>query len=194
MSLEELDHFILSCKTRNIRFDFIELTGGEPTLWPLFEEGVKKLVESEITERVTFITNGSSPELAVRVANQHNLRYVVSKTQATPAQIEYHKNYGVGVSWNTEPHIECPTSLHLENVPASCSQKQSREGFVVRELCYDQGKVWYCCTAEANMRRLGVDDPTLCCNFDDDYDTFFKDRKFDRTICGSCLCNSRMRG
>jgi GT2 family glycosyltransferase/organic radical activating enzyme len=192
MDLEELEHFIRSCQQRNLRFTFVELTGGEPTGWPLFELAVKRLVNSRITERVTFITNGSNPELAVKVANHHNLHYVVSKTQATPRQITYHEKHGVGVLWNTEPHKSCPSTVQQENLPANCSQRQARDGQVVRELAYIQGKVWYCCTAKANMFRVGTEDSTLFCDFNEDFDSFFKHRNFDKPVCGVCLCNAKV--
>jgi glycosyltransferase involved in cell wall biosynthesis len=192
MGSEELDYFIRSCQQRGIHFAFVELTGGEPTTWPLFESAVDRLVDSRIADQVTLITNGSHPELSIKVANRHSLRYVVSRNQATSQQISRHKKHGVGVSWNTAPHVDCPTSVYPSFLPAQCSQRQARDGRVVRELCYVQGRVWYCCTAEANAIRLGIDDATLSCGFDEDFNSFFKHRGFDKSICGACLCNGKI--
>lgn len=190
MSTQELDEFILSCQSRKIRFSTITLSGGEPTLWPLFEQGVEKLCHSGIADQVTFITNGSNAKMAVRTANRHHLRYVVSKPQSSAEDIKYHEDHGVGVSFNEERHRNCPTIPLANTLPAICSQRVNREGFVVRELLYLNREVWYCCTAAANSFRLGVEEAGLRCSFNEDFDAYFKQRSFALNICAICTCNA----
>lgn len=193
MTMGELKHFIKSCVTRKIRFADILLSGGEPTVWPLFEDGVALLSEAGIAERVTFITNGHQPELAAKVANQHHIRYVLSASQCDGALVKKHLGLAASVLINDAPHRRCPTEQVADALPAECSQRTDLEGEAVRQLLYHQGRVWYCCTALANAMRIGAEnDPALSCPFEGDFDLHFFDRKFDNPICGVCMSNEKV--
>jgi organic radical activating enzyme len=192
MSANELNHFIESCQKRNIRFTSVELTGGEPTLWPLFSMALERLVAAKITEQVTFITNGNDPSVTARLANRFTLRYMVSATQATAEQQDMHAKIGVGVQWNNETHKCCPSKLIPDTLPAQCSQRQLRDGQVSRELLYLAGQVWYCCTAAANAIRLRQEEPSLSCSFEEDFNSYFADKQFDKRICSICLSNKKV--
>jgi hypothetical protein len=120
------------------------------------------------------------------------LRYVISATQATAEQQAVHAKEGVGIQWNSEPHRHCPSKMIPDTLPAQCSQRQLRDGQVSRELLYLAGRVWYCCTAAANAMRLRQEEPSLSCSFEEDFDSYFSDRRFDRRICSVCLSNKKV--
>ena len=59
MSLHELEYFIKVSEASGYRFDLV-LTGGEPTLWKNFAQGVKLLRYSAICNSLTLFTNAMS--------------------------------------------------------------------------------------------------------------------------------------
>lgn len=188
MSQEELDYLISSCLQRGIHFDTIELSGGEPTIWPLFESGLRKLSEAGIADNLTFITNGRDPEVVAGIANSLGLRYIVSATQCTPSQYNAHERLGVGVWWNKSNHKPIPTSAIPNSLPVVCTQRQNGSGRVIRQLSYIAGEIWYCCMAKANSYIVGGN-ASLHCSFDDDFLSYFSRRATDLPICSVCLCN-----
>ena len=188
MGREELNHFITSCQQRNIHFSTIELAGGEPTLWPLFDTALAEIKDSGITDRVTFITNGREATRVAGLANRHGLFYVVSKRQCTEEQKAIHRKIGVGLLWNNGGHVAIPTQPLPRMTPVACSQRQDSHGRVVRQLFYLNGTVWYCCMAYTNSKILG-DGAQLSCSFEEDFQTFFSKRIPELLICQICLCN-----
>ena len=191
MPEEELERIITSSKERGLHFSTIELTGGEPSLWPLFERGIEKLKAAEIADHITFITNGNDAARVARIANQHGLRYTVSLTQATEEQSAVHRAQGVGVMWNDVSHRLLPVQPVPDSLPAECSQVHDGNGRVVRQLEYIQGKVYYCCMAYANSAIVGDDSRTQC-SFEENFCAAFAGRKFDLPICTVCLANAKV--
>jgi glycosyltransferase involved in cell wall biosynthesis len=190
MSQQELTAFIESCKRRKIQFTTVELTGGEPTRWSLFESGLKQLTDSGIAEDVTFITNGREAKKVARIARKCGIRYTVSAQQAAEEQQELHRRYGVGVMWIDNPHRPVPASPVRNSLPASCSQTHDRAGRSVTQLLYYRGHVLYCCMALANSQILQKAPPS--CEFEADFIRYFEARQFDQPICSVCLCNSKV--
>ena len=188
MSEKELHDFVTSCQRRKIHFSTIELTGGEPTLWPIFDKAIGFLQASGITDAVTFITNGRNPKNTAETANRHGLCYVVSRSQCSENQAAIHKATGVGVVWNNAEHRLPPKAPLGGTLPALCSQRQDMNGRVIRQLFYLRGTVWYCCMAHANSRIMG-DNPDYFCPFEDNFDEVFYSRRDDLPICRVCLCN-----
>jgi len=192
MGRDELEQFIESCRSRGIHFATIELSGGEPTLWPLFAESIGLLQESGITDAVTFVTNGRDAANVAETANRYGLRYVVSANQCTAEDADTHRRLGVAVTWNELPHRVPPTEVQVGCLPADCSQRRDSSGRVVRQLMYLYGNVWYCCMAFANHRHIGADAGSLHCGFDEDFNARFHKRADDLPICGACLCNNNV--
>lgn len=191
MDQKELSYFIQSCRQRRIHFSTLELTGGEPTLWPLFESGIAQLQEAKIADRVTFITNGRDAKNVAEVANRYGLYYTVSLFQCTEELKKQHEQYGVGVIWNTAGHRQVPIRPIANSLPADCSQRQDSHGRVVRQLYYLRGVVWYCCMAYA-ASKIVENHPRYHCPFDEDFDSFFRQRSGEWPICSVCLCNNKV--
>jgi hypothetical protein len=189
MSRYELTNFIASCKERGIHFLEIELTGGEPSLWSLLEESIPLL--KEIANEVSLITNGNNAEEIVELLNKHSVKYAVSVPQATPEQIAIHSSRGIGVTWNNHIHKPLPICPVENSLPPICSGKVDREGRLVKQLFYLNGKVYYCCTAKAGMNILGYDECYVC-NFESNFIEKFSTRKDDLPICTVCLCNAKV--
>lgn len=192
MQKSELEHIVSSCKRRNIHFRTIEITGGEPSLWPILEWGLKFLNESGIADYVTFVTNGNNAREVARLARRQSICYTVSSSQATKLQIEEHKRHGPdNVSWNEHQHRSLPKAVVQDSLPAICSQQTDRLGQAMSQLSYIQGNIYYCCLAYANSAIVGSD-PRYVCSFDDDFVSHFAKRKFDVPICSVCVCNEKV--
>jgi glycosyltransferase involved in cell wall biosynthesis len=191
MSTDELLGIIASCKQRGLHFSTIEITGGEPSMWSIFESGIKLLSRSGIADKITFITNGNDAERVALTANKYGIRYTVSANQATRAQIATHKRLGVGVQFNTSGHLPVPESPIPDSLPARCSQSHDRDGRVVKQLEYIKGRVYYCCMALANSSIVGMA-PELSCDFEEDFVSYFSNRNFDVPVCSVCLCNEKV--
>lgn len=191
MDLAELTCILDSCVCRGIHFSTIELTGGEPTLWPIFNEAIDLIKKSGICDLVTFITNGRDPQATVETAKRHGVRYTVSTFQADSTDVEYHRKHGVAVMWNEHAHSVVPDEPLPDTIPAICSQTHDRQGQSVQQLLYYQGDVYYCCNAITNA-AIVEGDSGLKCSFDDDFAAFFRGRDFTKSICSVCLCNRKV--
>lgn len=191
MEKNEFKCFIYYCQKRDIHFSTIELTGGEPTLWPLFEWALERLRLSGITDDITFITNGNDAARTAKIANRLGIKYTVSVKQAGAKSVDIHVRQGVGAMWIDNEHKPLPTKSVPNSLPASCSQIHDRSGRAVCQLCYIKGNVYYCCLAHANSIRVGTD-PRYVCSFEDDFITYFANRQFNVPICSVCICNEKV--
>ena len=188
MDQEELSHLISSCKAREIHFSTVELSGGEPTLWPLFDTAIDQLQKSGITDAVTFITNGQDAKHVAEIANKYGLYYVVSQNHCSEENYKIHKQLGVGLVLNTGKHLPLPKAPVKGSIPGTCTQQQDMHGRVICQLMYINGNVWYCCSACANVNKVR-NKHTLSQPFESDFPAFFSIRKFTMNICSVCLCN-----
>lgn len=188
MSLNELNNFIISSQTREFHYKVIELTGGEPSLWSHFEEGLRLLSESKIADSITFITNGNNAQKVSEIAKLYAPEYYVSIQQATPKQVAIHRESGNTVLWNTNPHKPVPKEPVINSLPAQCAVGQSFRGERQNGLLYLKGMIYYCCNAPANMEIVGQDQ-SCSISFDEDFVSYFSNKLFDKEICSVCLCN-----
>lgn len=183
MTLEEVEFIVNSCKTRGIHFDTIEITGGEASLWLNLEYGVRKF--SEICDTVTLVTNGNNPE---RIKALGLKTWIVSASQATSVQLKAYE--GTPALYNTHSHKKLP-EVPFENVlPADCCVSVSPVGKPQNAIEYIKGKVYYCCDAFAHSEYTGTEG--IVCSFNDDFISYFRDKRFDKEICRYCLCNHKI--
>ena len=186
MPLEELHQFIDSSVRRGIHYAAVELTGGEPTLWPHFVEGLRMLANSEIANWTTFVTNGRDATAVASAVHEITPVYGVSATQATPEQVAEHLRINPNVFVNSSPHRRTPDLPVPGSLPAICVVENNRVGRHVLPLAYYDGWVYHCCTA----RALGGH--RLSCPFEGDFLQFFTDTPRSQPICQQCLCNSKV--
>lgn len=188
MSMDEVWDIVESCKKRKLRFNYIELTGGEPSLWKSIKKGAEAF--SEICDVVTLVTNGNNPELVLSL----NLKeWGVSSSQASKEQLKvYHDRKRGDVFYNAHSHKKTP-EVPLENaLPADCSVRFTARNMIPQNsYTYIRGKVYYCCTAFPLSEKAGLT-PDIVCDFEDDFITKFADKTFDKPICSYCLCNKKV--
>ncbi len=188
MSMEEVHAIVESCKRRNIRFNYIELTGGEPTLWKHIREGVAAF--RRISNEVTLVTNGNNPELILSL----DLRtWGVSASQATKAQLEKYRNSTSGsIFYNAHSHKQTPDKPLPDTLPADCGVSYlPHKRIQQNSYTYIRGKVYYCCTAFPLSEKVGLT-PDLVCDFEDNFIAKFADKTFNKSICSYCLCNKKV--
>ena len=181
MSLQEVQKII----DKGLRYNIIEITGGEPTKWINIVEGVKLF--KTIADEVTLTTNGNNPELVMSLGLNN---YIVSSSQATKEQIlkfapDYHK-----IIFNSHKHKKLPTKPIADTLPADCCVRSTPYGEPQNNLMYIKGMVYYCCNAFNN--NLIAPDSDLKCSFDADFLKYFRYKKYDKNICSVCVCNSKV--
>lgn len=187
MSREEVDAIVDSCLKRNIRFDVIELTGGEASLWAHLEYGYEQF--SRIADMVTMVTNGNNAERVKALGMKH---WIVSASQATAAQLRQYD--GCPISLNSHQHKPVPTTPYNNVLPASCCVSVTPDGKSPQNaLEYLRGKVYYCCDAYAHSEHTGIT-PDIVCDFEDDFLQHFSKKDYSREICRYCLCNGKIWG
>lgn len=185
MSIYEITHIVESCMERKIHFDVIELTGGEPSLWDHLEYGVNAF--RKICDEVTLVTNGNDPE---RIKALGLNSWLVSSSQATKEQLRQYE--GCPVIYNSHKHKPLPEKAFEDSLPADCCVRISPEGKEQNNILYLKGLVWYCCNAYALTKNLWFIDRSIFIDFNEDFLSFYKDKKFDRHICKYCLCNHKI--
>jgi hypothetical protein len=188
MPMSEVQHIVDSCKKRGIYFSVIEITGGEVTLWENLEEGVEALWE--ITDDIFFVTNGNNPKRVINLGLKH---WILSTSQATKEQIKEYKNYLPQMGVNGHAHKPVYREPILGTLPAMCVAGISPFNSKVREnsIEYLKGKVYYCNSIFPLSCKMPLTDD-LVCDFEDDFLTKYKNRRFDKKVCQICLCNSRV--
>ena len=121
MSLHELEYFIRVSEASDYRFDLV-LTGGEPTLWKSFAQGVKLLKCSAICNSLTLFTNAMSidPLTEETVACLDGIR--ISDYNNSHANVaELQRRFGAKVQVvNREEFWQNPTSAVPNSLPAQC--------------------------------------------------------------------------
>jgi len=190
MPLEEVNYIVDSCKSRGIRFNIIEVTGGEPTLWVNIKEGIKLL--NQITDTLTLVTNGNNPELVISLGLKG---WGVSVSQATEKQLAGFSGVTDRAFMNTHIHKQVPVMLIENSLPAVCCVRSDPDLHPlpgeVNSMMYIRGKVHYCNCAFALQERTPLTENTVC-NFEDDFITKYADKKYDQEMCKYCLCNSHV--
>lgn len=185
MSMSEVDYIVGSCTRRGIRFDTIELTGGEASLWRHLEYGFMRF--SEITDTVTMVTNGNDPERIKALGMKH---WIVSASQATGEQLKHYEGMP-NVRYNSHTHKKLPVAPMFYVLPAQCCVSISPEGSPQNAIEYIRDKIYYCCDAYAHSEHTGITDDIVC-DFQDDFIIRFSDKRFDKEICRYCLCNGKI--
>jgi len=185
MEKQEVDDIVSSLLRRNIRFDIIELTGGEASVWTNLEYGYKEFCK--VADVVTMVTNGNNP---LRVKSLGMKAWIVSSSQATDDQIKQYE--GCPVIFNSHEHKKLPVKPFDNVLPASCCVSVTPDGkHPQNALEYIRGKVYYCCDAYAHSEHAGMTDDIVC-DFEDDFISKFSDKKYDKEICRYCLCNGKI--
>jgi len=193
MSLDELKFFIKSSQDRGLHYYMVDLSGGEVTLWPHLEEGIKLLYDSKVCDKITLTTNGNNPEKIIRMSSMLDY-WILSKTQATVEQIKKYEAFPLTykIYWNDVPHKN-PLNFPIEGtLPAVCCCITDAHWIDYNGLLYLRGKIYYCILAFALKEKIGLIEDELVCDFTDDFLSKFKDKKYDKKMCTYCLCNRKI--
>lgn len=190
MSIEEVQFFISSSLERNIHYDTIEFAGGEPTIWSNLKQATRLIYDSRIADRITLISNGTNPEKIFEISNLLSY-YAISVTQVPKDKLKKYLQSGNRIFFNNSKHIPIPTKFIEGTLPAVCCNEKSLLGKENNQLHYINGMVYYCCTAHYIGEHIKKTDYT-CCSFTDDFVSHFADKKYDKRICGYCICNKKV--
>lgn len=185
MEKDEIDYIIDSCKKRNIHFNRIELTGGEPSLWDNLEYGVEMF--KKISDDIFLVSNGNNPD---RIINLKLDSFIISSSQANNEQLEKYKNIN-GVSYNSHQHKKLPIEPYMDSLPADCCVKLSHKGLPENNIMYLKGKIYYCCNAFNLTEKTGINE-NIVCDFEDDFISKFSNKTYNEKICSFCICNQKI--
>jgi len=191
MSMEEVRNLIRVSKQYGITYKCIELTGGEPSIWPHFRQALKELKDSGIAEELSFITNGSFPNRVVEIANELCPCYRVSKTQATPEQIEVHKRLGVHPVFVGHHHVPSPISPIESSIPCDCHVHSDQWGYLVNQLLMCNNRIYRCCPANQHY-SIFSDPDRWSVPLDSDWIEWARSKEVSCEICSVCLCNNHV--
>lgn len=187
MPFSEFQEILESSKRRGIRYATIEITGGEPTMWPWFREGMRLLHSIDVADWNTFVTNGNNAEEVSQIANLYSPVYGVSKSSnATSDQVFIHKNRNPGIFFVDHKHKPCPVSFFPNAHPSQCCLDVDRNGRRVTQLAYYKGNIYHCHNAVHLVGEQGA------VPFESDFIDHFRKEPRDQEMCGKCLCNSHV--
>ena len=156
-------------------------------MWPHFREGMKILHESEVSDRLTFITNGDNAEEVSQVAKLYAPIYGVSaSSKASAEQIQIHCECNPGVYVVDHPHKRFPKDPIPNTRPGPCCCIKTYYGLNVLSLAYYNQRIYHC----GNARTLGAQH--LSIPFESDFIAHFENEPRDQEICGRCLCNANV--
>ncbi len=166
MSMGEVGEFIQSSGDHH--FKVITLSGGEPLLWEHLEEGVARLREAKIADRIEIFSNGTLPRrfTSALMSNVDLLR--LSFHGFNEVELRALKRLWpnkVDVVDRRNHHIGPPTALfsHHEVLPATCSST----GWMIYG-----GWAFACCAVTsviANCKLNMQDYPVLTCKVEPGY-------------------------
>ena len=192
MSLEELHLFIIQCKKFGIKFEDMTITGGEPTLWKNFIEGIIMIKESNITNCLTLLTNGhlNAPLKIKEVLKYIDVVYVSYYSFNRSGYDELMKMNGQegvcfmeAIDW----HMKRPVSPVKNTIPAICR---------ARFMTFVDGKVYHCPNCFPNLLELDImnDHPECYCPITDNWIEYFEEiqevsPRYNKDICGICQLN-----
>jgi organic radical activating enzyme len=188
MSMSEVNYIVDSCINRGLRFDIIEITGGEVTLWNNIKKGAEAF--RTICDELTLVSNGNNPELILSL----NLPWwVVSASQATKEQLSVYKNSDRtdSICYNEHQHKKLTEIPIPGSVPAQCNVRTTPKLIPQNLIAYIRGSVYYCCNTYQISKKLPLTDD-LVCSFDDDFMTKYSDKKYDKAQCAYCHCNGKV--
>lgn len=181
MSLGELYYFINESLSRGIYYDLIELTGGEPTQWFSFKTGIEMIYNGGICNGISLVSNGTSPEKIFEVEDMLEY-YHISITQTPKDQLKKFERREKAI-YTSSKHKILPVEPVEGTLPADCCSSNQVE--------YINGKVYYCCNALLQSKVHGLTDD-LVCSFEDDFMAKFSNKKYDKQICTTYLCNEKV--
>lgn len=191
MSMDEVQFFVDSSLERNIKYDLIIFTGGEPSFWKNLRAAGELMKSSGVTSEIGVITNGRHPDIMQELRDVITV-YAVSSTQTTQDKVDQFKTFGRPLLINDGVHKVRPTSPLSNTLPTQCCNEYNFLGQPSTQLYYLNGKVHYCCYVP-NAYINGVPIPEdLVCDFSDDFVTRFIGKRFDKEICSYCMCNSHV--
>lgn len=187
MSMEEVDMIVESIKRRNIKIHVIELSGGEPTMWPILKEASEKF--KTVCDELTLITNGNTPQ---KIIDLNLPRWAVSSSQANSTQLDQYKPYNHKIVYNNHQHVVPPEDPIKGVLPASCCVRSHPfTGQEQNSIFYQKGKVYYCCFTNEIKRKVPITDD-LVCDFEEDFIIKFSNKDYNKPMCEYCICNSRI--
>ncbi|MHC4715339.1 MAG: radical SAM protein [Planctomycetota bacterium] len=186
LSLEQLGHFIRRCEQLEVFFPWAWFTGGEPTLWPHLEEGIRMLAASRSFGKLRINTNGAKVERLLPVIDLlANVRFSVYHTNADRARELFPQRQRYKLGFWSEPHRAAPEAPIEGGLPAPC---------ICPIASYFDGRLYACPGGYSVAAKLGLplDDPRFSCDVDDDFVSFYREHersRLNQDICRSCLSN-----
>ena len=183
MPIEEINDIVNSCKRRNLYFDVIDLTGGEPSLWTNIREGVKLF--GEISDEVILTTNGNNPSLIKSLGLK---TIILSSSQSTADQLKEYGDTNMKIYYNAHQHKKPPIQPVPNSLPAICSRLTYMDGRPQRKYIYVKGNVYECCCLLNLGDKIDIKESAIC-DFEDDFITKLNNIDFNDIKCSYCLSN-----
>lgn len=187
MNLNDLKKFIKRSVELNQKYDTIILSGGEPTCWINIEDGLKIIKKSNISKKISIITNGINTKKIISISHLLNRIDVSNYGTFNSDNISYLKkqaNCEVKVLEENNYHVVRPTVLDNNFYPPECTSSN---------ITVIKDKIYWCPNIYTLSRDFNTV-PTWCCNLEDDWVKYFKSLKENKypNVCSTCLANKKL--
>jgi glycosyltransferase involved in cell wall biosynthesis len=171
------------------RYEWLQLSGGEPLLWDNLEAGCKLVKDSGAFKKIRVFTNGDPQERLLGLLRSGLIDFIyINTTNSNQETCRIVKEQFPTRSYlDPTAHKPLPTSMIPDTLPPDCH---------CNHLCVIENNVYPCGNFYTHIRRLGKnleDYKNYFCTLDDDWIGFFrKINRFNMDICQSCLANGRV--
>ena len=197
LSLEETSNICKRINELGIRFRFVRLTGGEPTLWKHLTEGCKIIKEANIADKVLLMSNCSTIDKTIELLNlgyidevRTNLA-VEEKNRHNAAGVEKLKNeFPDKISITMDVHVPHPFPPIKDSLPAGWAN--GKVGCTCNHVTFLGDKVFQCANEHDRCRFVGENPKPI--NLSNDWPSHYNDpKKFNRPMCSVCLVNPKVK-
>jgi organic radical activating enzyme len=171
------------------RYEWLQLSGGEPLLWSNLAVGCRIVKDSGAFKRIRIFTNGDNQERLITLLNSELVDFVyINTTNSNQETCQILKrDYPTKSYLDYTAHKRLPEVMIADTVPPDCH---------CNHLCVIENNVYPCGNFYTHIRRLGKnleEYRKFFCTLDDDWIGFFRTvNRFTMDICQLCLANGRV--
>jgi glycosyltransferase involved in cell wall biosynthesis len=189
MTMDQVIEFLDACKRWGLKLNWIGLTGGEPTMWPLLEQACAAIRQSGVSQHTRVLSNCVRHDVIFQLFRKGLIDHLyTTSANAYPEGLRQLQTFGpdkVHVDQFSQ-FKELPREPLPDALPAECN---------CQRLTYIDGEIWQCANAANYALRSGrlVEFPQIHCPVTTDWVSHFRTYdRFNTGLCAYCLGNRKV--